>query len=80
MPLIVLGSFLIGIVLTWFILQRKYQKLIKNTVLETTAEMSDKIATLDKELVAANQKAADLEYLVKERDKDIAALKSNRDT
>ena len=79
MPLIVIGSCVVSILITWFFLKRKYQGLLKETLLEATSELTQQVGQLDTDLKAANQKVADLEYLIKEREKDLAALKSIRD-
>ncbi|GLQ31877.1 hypothetical protein GCM10007876_23560 [Litoribrevibacter albus] len=79
MPLILIGSFLFGVLLTWFILKRQYQDLLKNTLSEATQNLANEVTRLTTAEKEYQQKIADLEYSLREREKDIAALKSNRD-
>ena len=78
MPLIVLGSLLIGVVITWIVLKKKYQQVLKESLTEATQELSSQVSELESSLKASQQKIADLEYTLREREKDLAALNSKQ--
>lgn len=78
MPLIVLGSLLIGVVITWIVLKKKYQQVLKESLTEATQELSSQVLELESSLKASQQKVADLEYTLREREKDLAALNSKQ--
>lgn len=78
MLLILIGTFLLGVLLTWFILKRKYQDLLQDGLKEATQSLADEVSRLEASEKASQQKIADLEYSLKEREKDIAALKNTR--
>ena len=78
MPLIVLGSLLIGVVITWIVLKKKYQQVLKESLTEATQELSSQVSELESSLKASQQKVADLEYTLREREKDLAALNSKQ--
>lgn len=78
MPLIVLGSLLIGVVITWIVLKKKYQQVLKESLTEATQELSSQVSELESSLKASQQKVADLEYTLREREKDLAALTSKQ--
>jgi len=78
MPLIVLGSLLAGVVITWVVLKKKYQQVLKESLTEATQELSSQVSELESSLKASQQKVADLEYTLREREKDLAALNSKQ--
>jgi len=78
MPLIVLGSLLAGVVITWVVLKKKYQQVLKESLTEATQELSSQVSELESSLKASQQKVADLEYTLREREKDLAALTSKQ--
>ena len=78
MPLIVLGSLLAGVVITWIVLKKKYQQVLKESLTEATKELSSQVLELESSLKASQQKVADLEYTLREREKDLAALNSKQ--
>jgi len=78
MPLIVLGSLLTGVVITWIVLKKKYQQVLKESLTEATKELSSQVLELESSLKASQQKVADLEYTLREREKDLAALNSKQ--
>jgi len=78
MPLIVLGSLLTGVVITWIVLKKKYQQVLKESLTEATKELSSQVLELESSLKASQQKVADLEYTLREREKDLAALTSKQ--
>jgi len=78
MPLIVLGSLLTGVVITWIVLKKKYQQVLKESLTEATQELSSQVSELESSLKASQQKVADLEYTLREREKDLAALTSKQ--
>jgi len=78
MPLIVLGSLLAGVVITWIVLKKKYQQVLKESLTEATQELSSQVSELESSLKASQQKVADLEYTLREREKDLAALNSKQ--
>jgi len=78
MPLIVLGSLLAGVVITWIVLKKKYQQVLKESLTEATQELSSQVSELESSLKASQQKVADLEYTLREREKDLAALTSKQ--
>ena len=78
MPLIVLGSLLAGVVITWIVLKKKYKQVLKESLTEATQELSSQVSELESSLKASQQKVADLEYTLREREKDLAALTSKQ--
>lgn len=78
MPLIVLGSFILGVLIAWVILSRKYQTLLQDTLRDATKHLSDEITELESSAKESQQKIADLEYTLREKEKDIAAYKGQQ--
>jgi len=78
MPLIVLGSLLAAVVITWIVLKKKYKQVLKESLTEATQELSSQVSELESSLKASQQKVADLEYTLREREKDLAALTSKQ--
>ncbi|GAA3920329.1 hypothetical protein [Litoribacillus peritrichatus] len=78
MPFLLIVSFLTGVALTWFIMNRKFNQTLKATLSDVTSEMSDHIKGLESDLKESSQKVADLEYTLQESKKDLAALKNSR--
>lgn len=75
MPLIVLGSFLLGVLIAWAVLSRRYQNILQESIKDATQHLSDEISKLETSTKESQQKVADLEYTLREKEKDIAALK-----
>jgi len=78
MPLIVLGSLFVGVIITWVVMKKKYQQVLKESLTEVTRDLTHQVSELESALKESHQKVADLEYTLREREKDLAALNSKQ--
>ncbi len=78
MPLLIIGSFLFGVLLTWLFLKSKFKKSLSQALTEATVDLTTQVEGMEGKLKESSQKIADLEYTVREKEKDLAALKSSK--